>query len=172
MDIEAIHSLLQKPLKPLIYQTIEVQGTTGNAKEYKWTIDWTANVGLLTCDSFFNCYSLMFVPFTRTGPLDKLQTTLSFWGNSPMLRLEGPAKALTIYNLSNKWGISASPKFNPFPEGGMKKLLIQEITTVWGREQSSWLSKMCATHHNETSFWGNAYLSQIILYQFASQGRD
>lgn len=127
MDIEAIHLLLQKPLKSFTNQSIGVQETIGNAKEYKRTIDWTVNLGLLTCDSFFNCYSLMFLLFTRTGPLDKLQTTLSFWGNSSMLRLEGPVKALTIYNLSNKWGISVSQKFNPFPEGGMKSCLSRKL---------------------------------------------
>lgn len=53
VDTGTAYSVLQNPLGHFISQTIKIQGTMGDVKQYKYTTDWRVNLGQGTVTHFF-----------------------------------------------------------------------------------------------------------------------
>lgn len=134
-----MHSVLWELLGPLTYQTTEVKAATEDTKEYKWTTNWTVNLGEGTATHSCIVISESPYPLQGQGLLNKFQTTMSFVGDSPRLQLRNPTAF--NYSLPDKWGISAPTKSKPFPRREWKKLLIQEIPPVWAEDNPHGLAK-------------------------------
>lgn len=82
MDTGASYLVLQKPLGPLTNETMEVQGATGQFKNYRWTTDQTVDVGQGTVSHSFIVIPECPFPLLGWDLLSKLKATISFSGEN------------------------------------------------------------------------------------------